>query len=90
MAVFIDLHSRRVVGWALNSALEHDGALRALRRAAARRRPPRGLIIHSDHGFQSVRRHRFHQVGCWPRVRAEHEPQGDGWDNAVAEPLYRR
>ena len=52
LVVYIDLYSRRVVGWALSSALDHGVALTALKRAVARRRPPRGLIIHSDRGVQ--------------------------------------
>ena len=52
LVVFIDLYSRRVVGWALSSALDHRVALVALQRAVVHRRPPRGLIIHSDRGVQ--------------------------------------
>ena len=51
-AIVIDLYSRRVVGWVLSSALDHRVALVALQRAVAQRRPPRGLIIHSDRGVQ--------------------------------------
>ena len=52
LAVFIDLYSRRVVGWALSSSLDHTVVLTALQRAVARRQPPPGLIIHSDRGVQ--------------------------------------
>ena len=52
LVVFIDLYSRRVVGWALSTALDHSVALTALQRAVVRRRPPPGLIIHSDRGVQ--------------------------------------
>jgi putative transposase len=53
LVVFIDLYSRRVVGWSLSSSLDHTVALTALQRAVARRQPPPGLIIHSDRGVQS-------------------------------------
>ena len=48
LAVFIDLYSRPVVGWALSSSLDPTLVLTALPRAVALRRPPRGSIIHSS------------------------------------------
>jgi transposase InsO family protein len=53
LVVVIDLYSRRVVGWALSSAPDHRVVLLALQRAVTQRRPPRGLIIHSDRGVQT-------------------------------------
>ena len=50
--MLIDLFSRRVVGWAVSDRLKKDLALRALRMALVTRRPPRGLIHHSDRGSQ--------------------------------------
>ena len=87
LVVFIDLYSRRVVGWALSSALDHNVALTALQRAVGRRRPPKGLIIHSDRGVQYacngftkwVARHGFVQ---------SMSRKGDCWDNAVAESFF--
>ena len=87
LVVFIDLYSRRVVGWALSSALDHRVALVALQRAVVHRRPPRGLIIHSDRGVQYactafakwVNDHGFVQ---------RMSRKGDCWDNAVAESFF--
>jgi len=87
LVAFIDLYSRRVVGWTLSSALDHNVALTALQRAVARRRPPKGLIIHSDRGVQYactgfakwVTRHGFVQ---------SMSRKGDCWDNAVAESFF--
>jgi transposase InsO family protein len=39
LAVIIDLHSRKVVGWAVSNRLKHDLALQALNRAVALRNP---------------------------------------------------
>jgi transposase InsO family protein len=50
LAVIIDLFSRRVVGWAMSERIDRKLALDALRMALAQRRPPRGLIHHSDRG----------------------------------------
>jgi transposase InsO family protein len=53
LAVMLDLFSRRVVGWAMSERIDRQLALDALGMALARRRPPRGLIHHSDRGSQT-------------------------------------
>jgi transposase InsO family protein len=52
LAVIIDLYSRKVVGWALDSHLRTSLALEALRMAYWRQKPAKGLIHHSDRGSQ--------------------------------------
>ena len=52
LAVILDLFSRLVVGWALSARITQDLALEALGMALARRRPPQGLVHHSDRGSQ--------------------------------------
>lgn len=52
LAVAIDLFARRVVGWAVNDRLHRKFALQALQMAITVRRPPKGLIHHSDRGSQ--------------------------------------
>ena len=48
LAVIIDLHSRRVIGWAVSSRMKRDLAIRALKMAIALRTPPQGCIKHTD------------------------------------------
>jgi transposase InsO family protein len=52
LAVVIDAFSRRVIGWALDGAVEDDLTLAALRMALPQRRPSPGLVHHSDRGSQ--------------------------------------
>lgn len=52
LAVVIDLFARRVVGWAVSDRLHRKLALQALQMAITVRRPPRGLIHHSDRASQ--------------------------------------
>ncbi len=52
LAVVLDLHSRRVIGWAVSNRMKRDLAVRALNMAIALRRPPKGCIHHSDRGSQ--------------------------------------
>jgi transposase InsO family protein len=54
LAVVLDLYSRRVVGWAMDSKLDTESLpLRALHMALFERTPDRGLIHHSDRGCQT-------------------------------------
>jgi transposase InsO family protein len=50
LAVIIDRFSRRIAGWPMSERIDRQLALDALRMALAQRRPPRGLIHHSDRG----------------------------------------
>ena len=52
LAVVIDAFSRRVIGWALERSVEDDLTLAALAMALELRRPPAGLVHHSDRGSQ--------------------------------------
>ena len=48
LAVILDLHSRRVIGWAVSNRMKRDLAIRALNMAIAFRAPPKGCIHHTD------------------------------------------
>tara|TARA_Y100001001_G_scaffold143528_1_gene148925 strand:- start:436 stop:882 length:447 start_codon:yes stop_codon:yes gene_type:complete len=50
LSVFLDLFSRKVVGWDLRDSLEAEGVLTAFRQAIRTRRPAAGLMVHSDQG----------------------------------------
>jgi transposase InsO family protein len=52
VAVVLDAHSRRVIGWALAQHLGASVAVQALRMALVERQPAPGLIHHSDRGIQ--------------------------------------
>ena len=52
LAVILDGFSRRVVGWELDRTLAARLPLAALERAIAERKPPPGLVHHSDRGVQ--------------------------------------
>jgi putative transposase len=87
LAVVLDLASRRVVGWALSPRLDRHLVLTALDRALVRRRPPPGLLHHSDRG--SV----YASVDYQARLQAtglvgSMSRRGDCWDNAVVESFF--
>jgi transposase InsO family protein len=87
LAVLLDLHSRRVVGWATSATLAADGPLAALRMALATRRPPPGLLHHTDRGSAYASR-AYRAVLAAHGVRQSMSRKGDCWDNAVAESFF--
>lgn len=87
LAVMLDLYSRRVVGWATSSCNDTALALDALGAALRERRPPPGLLHHSDRGSPYASgdyraKLRAHSL------RRSMSRKGDCWDNAVAESFF--
>jgi len=52
LAAILDAYSRKVIGYAVSTALDTALTLQALRMAIARRNPGAGIIHHSDQGVQ--------------------------------------
>jgi transposase InsO family protein len=50
LAVVLDAHSRRVIGWALSRAMNSALVVEALEKAIVNRQPQPGLVHHSDQG----------------------------------------
>ncbi|MEV6491261.1 IS3 family transposase [Actinoplanes sp. NPDC051633] len=87
LATVIDLASRRVVGWAVADHLRTDLVDAALRDALTRRRPPAGLIFHSDRGSQYVSAQHT-RLAATHGIRLSVGRRGQCWDNAVAESFF--
>lgn len=87
LAAIIDLFSRRIVGWAMGDDMSRQLTLRALEMAVQRRRPPPGLIHHSDRGSQ-------YASGDYQKALKKYgmicsmSRKGNCWDNAVAESFF--
>ena len=87
LAVVLDLYSRRVVGWSMQSRQTSDVVLQALHMAVWRRKPKHRVLIHSDQGSQ------FTSMDWAAFTRAhnlEHSMsrRGNCHDNAVAESFF--
>lgn len=88
LAVVIDLFSRRVVGWSMQSRMTTDLALQALLMAVWRRKPKTTVMIHSDQGSQFT-------SGEWQsflrlhNLEASMSRRGNCHDNAVAESFFQ-
>jgi transposase InsO family protein len=84
VAVILDLWSRRIIGWSTGSTLATSAVLAALRLALTHRRPPRGVLHHSDRGVQyASAEHRavLAAAGLQPSMSAA----GNPYDNATME-----
>ena len=87
LAAVLDLHSRKIVGWAMAPEMPATLVCAALQMAIVQRKPDAGLIIHSDRGTQYasaehqalLKKHSL--VGSMSR-------KGNCWDNAVMERFF--
>jgi len=61
LAAVLDLHSRKVVGWSMAPNMSAQLVISALMMALQQRRPPPGLILHSDRACQPRRGPTRHQ-----------------------------
>ena len=88
LAVVIDLFSRQVVGWSMQSRIDRELAIGALLMAVWRRKPTAPVTVHSDQGSQF-------SSGDWQSFLAAHNlrpsmsRRGNCHDNAVAESFFQ-
>jgi putative transposase len=86
LAIVLDVWSRRVVGWAMETHLRTELVMSALNMALAQRRPD-AVIHHSDRGCQYTSYafgKRCQEAGVMPSVGST----GDAYDNAMAESFF--
>lgn len=87
LATVIDLSSRRVVGWALDSHMRTELVADALKMAVLTRGPEAGVVFHSDRGCQYTSRD-FGKLAKRHGVVLSIGRKGECWDNAVAESFF--
>ncbi len=89
LATWMDLFSRKILGWQIASSMTAELVIEALKKAIIREHLPAGLIVHSDRGGQYVdaelrnllKQHGFEQS----MTRAD-----ETYDNVYAESLFSR
>jgi transposase InsO family protein len=89
LATWMDLFSRKTVGWHLADSMTAELVIEALKKAILRERLPAGLIVHSDRGGQYVDtefRRLLDQHGFEQSMSRADET----YDNAHAESLFSR
>jgi putative transposase len=88
LAAVIDLFSRQVIGWSMNSRMDRELVLNALLMAVWRRQPKETVLVHSDQGSQ------FSSYDWRDFLKAHNLEQsmsrrGNCHDNAVAESFFQ-
>jgi putative transposase len=84
LAIVLDAFSRRVVGWSMRDDLKAELVVDALAMAVTRRKPPAGVVHHSDRGSQ------YTSLAFGKTLRdsglvASMGRRGDAYDNAACE-----
>ena len=87
LAAVLDLHSRKIVGWAMAPEMPAALVCAALQMAIGQRNPGAGLVVHSDRGTQYASAEhqalltKYGLIGSMSR-------KGNCWDNAVMERFF--
>ena len=87
LVIVKDLFSRRIVGWDIDKRMTTDLICKAMIKAVNLRRPPKGLVFHSDRGSQYTSR-RYRKLLDNYGLRASMGDVGACWDNAVVERFF--
>jgi putative transposase len=88
LAVVIDLFSRQVVGWSMQSRIDRELVLRALLMAVWRRKPKQAVMVHSDQGSQFTS-HDWQVFLKQHNLLGSMSRRGNCHDNAVAESFFQ-
>ncbi len=87
LAVVMDKYSRRVLGWAYGRRKDVALTLSALERAVRYRKPPRGLIFHTDRGIEYAAGAFKERAAALGIVQSMNRP-GKVTDNAHIESFF--
>lgn len=89
LATVMDLFSRAIVGWALDTSMTEELVTEALLMAFKRRDVKPGLVIHSDRGVQYRSRKYIDFMKSWG-CKPSMSRKGNCWDNAPMESFFSR
>lgn len=87
LAVILDLFSRKIVGWAMDNNMDRGLVITALTMALQARKPPNGLIHHSDRGSQYASNN-YQQLLKDNKICCSMSRKGNCYDNAVMESFF--
>lgn len=87
VAGVLDLFSRRIVGWAIDSHMRSELIEDALKMALGRRKPSSELLHHSDRGVQYASNN-YQSLLQQSGIQVSMSRKGNCWDNAVMERFW--
>ncbi|EPE7178081.1 IS3 family transposase, partial [Cronobacter sakazakii] len=88
LAVVVDLFSRKIIGWSMQSRMTKDIVLNALLMAVWRRNPETQVLVHSDQGSQYTS-HEWQSFLKSHGLEGSMSRRGNCHDNAVAESFFQ-
>ena len=89
LAVIMDLFSRKIIGWSLDTTMANQLIMDAFNMAVASRKVEPGLILHSDRGVQ-YRSGEYQALLLNEGIRPSMSRKGNCWDNAAMESFFAR
>lgn len=87
LAAVMDLFSRKIIGWSMAPTMPTELVAAALRMALQQRKPPPGLLLHSDRGSQYASLE-YQALLAQHGIRCSMSRKGNCWDNAVMERFF--
>lgn len=87
LAVFMDLYSRRIVGWSMSDRLHESLVIEAMRMSLFRRKIKSRLLLHSDRGSQYASDN-FQKLLRENGINCSMSRKGNCWDNAAMESFF--
>ncbi|WP_148906471.1 IS3 family transposase [Escherichia coli] len=88
LVVVVDLFSRKIIGWAMQSRMTKDIVLNALLMAVWRRNPQKQVLVHSDQSSQYTS-HEWQSFLKSHGLEGSMSRRGNCHDNAVAESFFQ-
>jgi putative transposase len=88
LACVMDLASRRIIGWSMSDRIKTDLVSQALRSAYGLRKPPAGLIMHTDRGCQYASVSHRKLIKDYEMVQSMSR-RANCWDNAAMESFFK-
>jgi putative transposase len=88
LAAFLDLHTRKIVGWSISSTMTDRLAVDAFLQGFGKEKPLTGLIVHTDQGSQftsGIFLMLLRSKGAIP----SHSRKGNPYDNALMESFFK-
>jgi len=87
LAVVMDLFSRRIIGWSMQSSLRRELVMDALKMATGSRHIGNSLLCHSDRGSQYASGD-YQALLAGASILCSMSRKGDCWDNAPVESFF--
>lgn len=89
LAVWMDLYSRRIIGWQLDNHMKEALAVAAFKKALMSRTTAKGLMVHSDRGGQYAG-NQFRKLIACHQIQQSMSRADNPYDNAFMESCFSR